>query len=111
MPRPNCHGRSAAAIATSALLALAVLSGCTHSTGSVEKFCAQVRKVPALESVLARFSEADPDVLQDRIDKARSAYDSLEADAPSDIAGSTKAVVSLVDDVLDAVEQNPSDPA
>src|SRR4051812_43065495 len=103
--------RPAAAAALVAILVAVALSGCTHSSGSTAKFCAQVRKVPALESVLARFSEADPDVLRDRIDKARSAYDSLETDAPSEIAGDTKAVVSLVDDVLDAVEQNPSDPA
>ena len=103
--------RPAALAALTSLLVVGTLAGCSHHSGSTEAFCARVRKVPALESVLVRFSESDPDVLKDHISKARTAYDSLEADAPSEIAGETKAVVSLVDDILDAVEQNPGDPA
>ena len=98
------------ALALSALLIGAALSGCSRSSGSTEKFCAKVKQVPALESVLARFSEADPDVLADRIAKARAAYASLEAAAPSEIDGETAQVVSLVDDILASVEDHPDDP-
>ncbi|WP_426572081.1 hypothetical protein [Aquihabitans sp. McL0605] len=98
-------------IALAALVGAAALVGCSHPTGSKAKFCAQVRKVPALESVLAHFSETDPDVLNDRITKARAAYDQLTEDAPSAIDVQTDQVVKLVDDILDAVEQHPTDPA
>jgi hypothetical protein len=104
--------RAAAALtlAAGALLA-AGLSGCTSDGGSTEAFCDQVKQVPALETVLARFSEADRDVLADRIAKARSAYADLADAAPSEIADETDEVVSLVDDILDAVEEHPTDPA
>ena len=102
--------RATTTIAVSALLIGTALTGCSRSSGSTEKFCAKVKQVPALESVLARFSEADPDVLADRIVKARAAYASLEAAAPSEIDGETAQVVSLVDDILASVEQHPDDP-
>jgi hypothetical protein len=100
-----------------AVLALAIivlvtgLGACTKDEGSTAEFCARVEEVPALESVLARFSEADPDVLADRIAKARGAYDDLAEAAPPEIADETDAVVSLVNDILDAVEEHPTDPA
>ena len=103
--------RPLAALVLSALLGAAALAGCSKPTGSEEKFCDQVRKVPALESVLARFSEIDVDVLQERIDKARAAYEELAVAAPSAIDVQTDEVVGLVDAILDAVEENPTDPA
>lgn len=93
-------------------LALAVAGvGCSRSSGSEEAFCAQVAEVPALESVLARFSEADPDVLADKIVKARAAYDALADAAPSEIDDETDDVVAMVDATLQAVEDHPDDPA
>ena len=108
MPRSP---RRTAPLAVAAILASGVLAGCSRSSGSTEAFCTQVEKVPALEAVLARFSEADPDVLSDRIAKARTAYDALADAAPDEIADETDQVVSLVDDILTAVEQHPTDPA
>jgi hypothetical protein len=70
-----------------------------------------VAKVPSLESVLSRFSETDPEVLTERIANARTSYAELAAAAPSAIDSETDSVVALVDDVLDAVEANPDDPA
>ncbi|MCU1372228.1 MAG: hypothetical protein JWO77_3422 [Ilumatobacteraceae bacterium] len=99
------------ATALAALLAAGALAACTSDSGSAEDFCAQVKQVPSLETVLSRFSEADPDVLQDRIDKARNAYDGLAAAAPDEIGDETDQVVSLVDAILSAVEENPADPA
>jgi hypothetical protein len=99
---------------TVALVALAVAvapSGCSRSSGSTEAFCREVRQVPALESVLNRFSEADPDLLADRIAKARAAYERLADAAPGEIRDETAQVVELVDAVLQAVEDHPSDPA
>ena len=109
MHRPPHPAR--AALTASVLLVVALASACTNDGGSPEEFCAQVKKVPALEAVLARFSEADTDLLDDRIAKAREAYDDLAAAAPSEIDDETDQVVSLVNDILDAVEQNPDDPA
>lgn len=100
-----------AALALTTCLVLATVAGCTEDSGSTKAFCARVKQVPALETVLDRFSEADPDALADRIDKARTAYDDLAAAAPKQIADQTDQVVSLVDAILDAVEQNPTDPA
>jgi hypothetical protein len=106
------RSRRSAALAFAAALLLATgASACTKDSGSTKEFCAQVKEVPALETVLARFSEADPDVLADRIAKARSAYDDLAEAAPPEIAGETDEVVSLVNDILDAVEEHPTDPA
>lgn len=99
-------------LATFTLVALVLGGGaCSDTPGSTEAFCAQVRQVPSLESVLSRFAEADASVLQDRIDKARSAYEDLASAAPSSIAEDAEAVVALVDDVLAAVEAHPDDPA
>lgn len=102
--------RAALALATSVLLAAAA-SGCSKPSGSTEAFCAQVKRVPSLETVLDRFSEAEPAALSDRIEKARTAYDDLAEAAPKQIAEATDQVVSLVDALLDAVEEHPTDPA
>ncbi len=107
---PRFARPAALALAASLLLATA-LGACTKDSGSKAEFCARVKEVPALESVLARFSEADADVLADRIAKARAAYDDLANAAPPKIADETDEVVSLVNDILDAVEQHPTDPA
>jgi hypothetical protein len=95
------------------LVALGALApaGCSRSKGSTEAFCAQVKQVPSLESVLDRFSEADPAVLADRIVKARHAYDDLADAAPGEIRDEARDVVALVDAVLQAVEDHPTDPA
>lgn len=102
---------AAGAFAAALLLASAGLAACTDDAGSAEAFCTEVKQVPSLESVLARFSEADPDVLADRIAKARAAYDELAAAAPPEIEEETERVVALVDATLDAVEDHPDDPA
>lgn len=86
-------------------------AGCSSEPGSTAAFCDQVDEVPALEAVLARFSETDPAVLQDRIDKARDAYEELAEAAPSKIQSDTAEVVALVDEILVAVEEHPGDPA
>ena len=96
---------------TAAILMSAVASGCTSDSGSETAFCDAVTQVPALESVLARFNEADPDLLQDRIDKARGAYEDLARAAPSEIDAEADDVVDVVDQILLAVEENPTDPA
>ena len=102
---------AAAVTATLALATSAGLSACTDSPGSKDDFCEQGAKVPSLEAVLSRFSETDPDVLAERIDNARAAYADLASAAPSAIDSETDSVVALVDDVLNAVEDNPEDPA
>jgi hypothetical protein len=85
-------------------------AACSDDDGSVEAFCAEVEALPALESVLSRFSEADPDQLADSIERARASYRDLVDAAPDEIRGETDAVVALVDDVFDAVERHPDDP-
>lgn len=101
----------AALALTATLLLTGAVAGCTDDSGSTEAFCAQVKQVPALESVLSRFSEADRDVLADRIEKARTAYEELAETAPKAIADETDQIVSLVEAILDAVEEHPTDPA
>ncbi|HWJ96759.1 MAG TPA: hypothetical protein VNQ33_01290 [Acidimicrobiales bacterium] len=101
----------AARALTAALLLATAAAGCSKHSGSTAEFCTRVKQVPALETVLDRFSEADPGALADRIDKARTAYDDLADAAPKQIAEATDQVVGLVDAVLDAVEQHPTDPA
>ena len=93
------------------MIGLLAVSACTGTTGSAEDFCDEVAKVPALEAVLARFSEADPQVLQDRIDRARAAYEALAEAAPDAIDDETDQVVELVDAILASVEDHPTDPA
>lgn len=111
-PRPHRRSRPIGALAAAGASVLAALvTGCSGSSGSTQDFCREVRRVPALESVLARFSETDPDVLADRIDKARDAYGALADAAPDEIRDETEDVVELVDEVLDAVADHPDDPA
>ena len=100
----------AVALTSVAALLVTGAAGCTDDGGSTTAFCARVKEVPALETVLDRFTEADPTVLDDRIEKARTAYDDLAEAAPKQIADETDSVVDLVDEILDAVQQNPTDP-
>jgi hypothetical protein len=102
--------RPVAAALLAALVTVTALAGCSQDSGSEEAFCTEVAKVPALESVLSRFSETDGGLLQDRIDKARAAYTALGEAAPADIADATDDVVALVDEILTAVEAHPDDP-
>lgn len=102
--------RRIVAAALAATATVGALAGCTTEPGSTEAFCLEVRKVPSLEAALTRFSEADPDVLAERIDQARDAYDALADAAPSEIDAETDDVVALVDEVLTAVEDHPTDP-
>lgn len=104
---PRLPGAAALLVA----VALITGAGCSKDEGSTQAFCTEVKQVPALETVLDRFTEADPAVLDDRIDKARAAYADLAEAAPEQIADETDAVVSLVDEILDAVQENPTDPA
>jgi hypothetical protein len=100
-------------VALSLAAALTITLGptaCSGDDGSVEAFCAEIEALPSLESVLSRFSEADPQQLADSIDRARASYEDLASAAPSEIRDETEAVVALVDDVLDAVERHPDDP-
>lgn len=101
----------ATATAALTLATSAGLAACTDDPGSKADFCEQVAKVPSLESVLDRFNETDPEVLDERIANAREAYAELASAAPSAIDSETDSVVALVNDVLDAVEANPDDPA
>ena len=114
MPPRRHPTRSRAALVALASLAVvgaAGLGACSKDGGSKAEFCAQVQVVPSLETVIARFSETDPAVLDDRIDRARAAYHDLEDAAPKEIHGDTAEVVAVVDEVLDAVAAHPSDPA
>jgi hypothetical protein len=109
-PRRRLRNRAVPTIA--ATLALGTLAvACTDEGGSDEAFCEQVGRVPSLESVLARFDEAEPTTLADGIAKARAAYRDLADAAPTEIDGQADAVVALVEEVLDAVEAHPDDPA
>ncbi|MFN8019279.1 MAG: hypothetical protein U0P45_14320 [Acidimicrobiales bacterium] len=105
------HAPRIAALLLAAGAATASLSACTKDSGSTAEFCTQVQAVPSLETVVTRFSETDPAVLDDRIDRARAAYHDLEDAAPKEIHGDTAEVVAVVDAVLDAVAAHPSDPA
>ena len=107
----SARRRIAAAAAAVATIAAGGLGACTTEPGSTEAFCREVRKAPSLEAVLNRFSETDPDVLAERIDRARDAYEALAEAAPSEIDAETDDVVALVDEVLTAVEDHPTDPA
>ncbi|MCB1030194.1 MAG: hypothetical protein KDA95_02590 [Acidimicrobiales bacterium] len=91
-----------------ALVAL-TLTSCSEQQGSTKDFCAQVKKVPAIESVLNRFTESDPAVLKERIEKASSAYQALVDSAPSEISDDVKILVAVVDETLDAAADNPDD--
>lgn len=85
-------------------------SGCSHDAGSKAAFCQQVKVVPSLAGVLAGFDRADPDELAHRIDGARRAYRELAKSAPSAIDHDTDELVSLVNQVFDAVGNHPKDP-
>ena len=106
---PRLRRRSLALAAASIVAGLT--SACTDDQGSTEAFCAEVREVPALEAVLARFTETEPDALDDRIAKARAAYHDLADAAPDEIRSQTEDLVDVVDEILDAVADHPTDQA
>ena len=113
-PATGSAPRTGAATLRAGLAALVcgalLVSGCSGDSGSTEAFCDKVDEVPSLEAVLSRFSEVDAEVLADKVEKAREAYHELEDAAPGEIDGETAAVVSLVDDIFDAVIEHPDDP-
>ena len=102
--------RRSTALALAAVLATAA-AACTNDPGSVDSFCHEVQTMPSLEAALTRFSETDPAELAERIDQARAAYEDLAEAAPSEIDAETDDVVEVVDEVLTAVEDHPTDPA
>lgn len=95
-----------------AMLALAALgaAACTSDGGSETEFCERVATVPALDSLLTGFGNADPGELATRLDTASAAYGDLRDAAPGDIRGPVGTVVDLVDAVLDDVEARAEDP-
>lgn len=96
-----------------ALLAAALLvaaPACSRDKGSKEAFCEQVAKVPALDSVVQGFADADPDELTERLDGAKDSYAALASSAPGDIRGDVAQVDSLVEVVTDAVAEHHDDP-
>lgn len=103
--------RKTAAIvaATAATMALGSV-GCTADSGSEEAFCRQVKDLPPLDSVITGFSEADPAELAERLESAAASYAELRDAAPGEIRESVRAVVDLVDAVIEGVGRNPDDP-
>jgi len=102
-------------VASAGLAALLVTSvaaaGCSKENGSKAAFCQQVKTVPALSGVLSGFDRADAEELTRRLDGARRAYGELTTAAPAAIEDDTAALVRLVDDVLDAVQDHPKNPS
>ena len=99
--------RFAPAIAVVALSFATV--GCSHHQGSQAKFCAQVKEVPALQTVLQGYQTADATELQARLSSARSHYDALVSAAPSSIHDDVATLVGLVDAVIDSTKAHPHD--
>ena len=105
-------GALAPRLALPALAALAVASlvGCSKESGSQESFCADLRKVPTLESVVADYADADPDELATRLDEAEAAFEQLRDSAPEEIDADVDAMVDLVVEILDTVRDHQEDP-
>ncbi len=110
MTVPTCRRSAALLVCSATVTAALALAGCTDDGGATGDFCAEVKALPSLEAVLSRFSDSDPDVLDERIEQARDAYHQLADAAPTEVAAATEDVVDLVDAILDAVADHPDDP-
>ncbi|CAN5159704.1 hypothetical protein BH20ACT3_BH20ACT3_10590 [soil metagenome] len=84
--------------------------GCSSDSGSQEAFCEQLPRVPALQTVITGFADADPEQLNRGLDEAAEAYDELRRAAPDDIDDTVDTVADLVDAVLETVSENAADP-
>lgn len=97
------------AMAAAVVASSVAVASCTKDEGSVEAFCREVRVVPPLASVVSGFTEADQDGLARRLDDAAAAYGRLADTAPAEVRREVDDMVSLVDEVLDAVRGNGGD--
>ncbi|MCB0978770.1 MAG: hypothetical protein KDB02_15055 [Acidimicrobiales bacterium] len=86
------------------------LVACGSDGGSSKSFCAALRSAPTLESVVSGFTGLDAPELSRRLDRAASAYDTVESTAPDEIDDDVEVVVTVVNDVIESIRANPGDP-
>jgi hypothetical protein len=99
--------------ATATLLTLALGIGgaaCTKEDGSTADFCREIRQAPTLDSVVSGFADVDADELDQRLDDAAEAFDSVERSAPGAVRGDVETMVELVDAVIASVKAHKDDP-
>ena len=85
--------------------------GCSRQQGNEESYCELVPEVDDLFAVLQGFDTADPAELDERFDQGLSEFRALEQAAPREIKPDIAELGNVMEDVLDAVQQNADDQA
>lgn len=96
--------------AAAVLLALAALAACTDD-GDKEAFCERLATAPGLAEILSSVDASDPASVEETITDGIATFRSLETDAPGDVREDMARVRQGMELVLDAVRDNPDDPA
>ena len=102
--------RRAAAALLSLLVLAGLTAGCAKAKGSREAFCKQLRETPAVGTALAGYPSGDGATYTKQLREARAAFGDLQKAAPRSIRADVGAVGELVDEIVDAIEENPDDP-
>src|SRR6187397_1090322 len=103
--------RRSVALLLAVLTVAGATAGCAKANGSKEAFCKQLRETPALSTALAGYPSGDGSAYAEQLREARDAFGDLQKAAPRSIRADVGAVGELVDDIVEAIEDHPSDPA
>ena len=103
--------RRSVALLLAVLTVAGATAGCAKANGSKDAFCKQLRETPALSTALAGYPSGDGSAYAEQLREARDAFGDLQKAAPRSIRADVGAVGELVDDLVEAIEDHPSDPA
>ena len=104
----GAHRWTATALAV--VLGLGALGACTKDSGSKTEFCRQIKRAPALGTVVSGFADTDRSTLDDRLDDVSKAYAALRDAAPDDVRGDVNEMSDLVDALVASIRAHPDDP-
>lgn len=86
------------------------LAGCSDD-GDSGAFCDRLEDTQQLGDVLGALDTSDPAGVEDALQQTLDGFEELEADAPGAIRDDVARVRQGVELVLEAVQDNPDDPA
>jgi len=94
-----------------ALATVLVLAPACSDDGDSEAFCDRLGETDQLGDVLGALDTSDPAGVQDALQQTLDQFQELEADAPGAIRDDVARLRQGVELVLEAVEDDPDDPA
>src|SRR4051794_31672671 len=97
------------ALALLALCCLLAPTACSTSSGSKEKFCAELPKTGDVMGILGGFDTDDSAALEKRFDEGLAKFRALEKASPREIRSDVADLADAVQNLLTVVRKHPDD--